>query len=142
MGEHKNEALELLKSIRRITEMIEELQEEIARIYAMLTSTTVKAKTVDVQTSLPEDPMGTRVAEIIEYQEQLENYQKELCNKKCQVLITLKNLDVEEQRVLLLRYFKVMSIEKVAEEMEWSYYWTWQKLHKAEESFCEHYQMR
>lgn len=117
-----------------------DIDDEIAQVYALLTSTTIKPKEVDVQTSLPADPMGDRIAQIIEYQEQLEEYKKELCEKKTIALITMKKLQVEDQRILLLRYFKDLTVEKVAEEMELSYKWAWNKLHEAEEHFCLYYQ--
>lgn len=131
--------LEILKSIRSITKMIRRLQEELDMTYSSATNITQKIKAISVQTSASGDSMADRIAEIIEYQNQIEAYQNELYKKKGVVLHTLMMLPVEEQQMLLLRYFKGMTIEGIAEELDWSYRWTWDKLHEAERKFNEKY---
>lgn len=137
--DNKSNGLEILKSIKNITNMIRRLQEEIDTTYAAVTNITQKIKDVNVQSSMSGDSMGDKIAEIIEYQNQIEEYQNELCKKKAIVLETLKSMKIEDQQILLLRYFRGMSIEAMATEMEWSYYWTWQQVHKAEEKFCKNF---
>ena len=51
MADKQDEGLKLLKEIRSINRMIDELQMQIDEIYSMLTSTTVKPKEVNVQSS-------------------------------------------------------------------------------------------
>ena len=72
----QDEALKLLKDIRQINHLIETIQEQIDRIYTTLTNATVKPKIIDVQTSLPEDPMADMLIKAIEFQDQLQKHQK------------------------------------------------------------------
>ena len=139
----QDEGLKLLKDIRHIEHMIEELQCEIDRTYSMLTSTTVKTKEIDVMTSTPHDPMGERMATILEYQEELQNYQKMLCEKKSIAISILRDMCYDQQVLLILKYLKGRTIEEIAEELgRKSYYHTWEVLHKAEEEFCNIYMSR
>lgn len=136
----QDEALMLLKNIRHITRIIEELQMQIDATYLMLTNTTVKQKQVDVQTSLPSDPMADKICELIEFQEKLQEYQMQLIGKKDLALGIIRQMDIEEQRVLLLRYFRDYSIEEVGEKVGYTYRWAWEKIHQAEEDFISIYE--
>lgn len=136
----QSEGLRLLKDIRNITHYIEELQEQIDDIYSMLTSTTIKPKEVDIMTSSDPDPMGTKMANILEKQEKLQEYQRELCAKKLLALEIIRTMDIEEQRVICLKYLKGYSIEEIGESIGYTYRWAWEKLHKAEEHFILHYE--
>lgn len=140
MADKKDEGLRLLKDIRHIEHLIETLQEDIERTYSMLTSTTVKPKEMNIQSSGDNDPMSTKIINVLEYKEKLENYIDDLCKKKEKVLDVLKQMDSEQQIMLTLRYIEGKTIEEVAEELNRSsYYHTWEVLHKAEEQFCEIY---
>ena len=68
----QDEALKLLKEIRHINHMIENIQEQIDEIYTTLTNTTVKPKEINVQNSLPSDPMADMVINAVEYQKTLQ----------------------------------------------------------------------
>lgn len=136
----QDEALMLLKNIRHITRIIEELQMQIDATYSMLTNTTVKQKQVDVQTSLPSDPMADKIISLIEYQETLQEYQMQLIGKKDLALGIIRQMDIEKQRVLLLRYFRNYSIEEVGEKVGYTYRWAWEKIHQAEEDFISIYE--
>lgn len=133
----EDEGLKLLKDCRNITHQIESLQEQIDSIYSMLTSTTVKPKEVDVQTSGASDPMADNVIKMMEYQQKLENYQADLCKKKSKVIDIIVRMDVKEQQLLTIRYLKGRTIEQTAEDFDRSYYRTWEALNKAEENFCK-----
>lgn len=135
----QDEAIKLLKDIRHIYHIIEIAEEEISRLYTTLTSTTIKPKEVDVQTSINPDPLGDKMAKIIEYQEKLKQYNMELLEKKGTALDILKQMDAEEQEILLLRYFKGLTVEATAEELDMSYFGAWKKLNRVEERFCEIY---
>lgn len=140
MADKQDEGLKLLKEIRHITHMIEELQEELDKTYSMLTSTTVKPKEINIQTSGDPDPLATKMATILEYQEQIQTYQANLCEKKKKVISILQLMDIEEQRMLNIRYLKGATIEQVMNEMHRSsYYHMWEALHKAEDHFCNIY---
>ena len=80
--DRQDEALKLLKDIRHINHLIEQLQEDIDKIYTSLTNTTIKPKEIDVQVSLPSDPMADKIAQAVEYQNLLQEYQAELIKKK------------------------------------------------------------
>lgn len=136
----QDEALKLLKNIRHITRTIEELQMQIDATYTMLTNTTVKPKQIDVQTSLPADPMADKICKLIEYQETLQDYQSELINQKDVAIKIIRQMEIEEQQVLLLRYFKNYSVEEVGMKIGYTYRWAWEKIHKAEEEFISLYE--
>lgn len=136
----QSEGLRMLKDIKNLNHYIEELQEQIDNIYTILTSTTVKPKDINIMTSSDPDPMSTRMAKILEYQEKLQEYQTELCARKVIVLELIRSMDIEEQRVLCLRYLQGYSVEYIGELIGYTYRWTWEKLHKAEEHFIELYE--
>lgn len=136
----QDEGLKLLKEIRTINKMIDELQEHIDEIYTRLTSTTVKPKEVDVQSSGDPDPLGSNMAKILEYQEQVEKYHNELCMKRDIALKIVKQMDILYQQVIMLRYFKGLPVERVGEEIGYTYRWAWEKVHEAEMQFISIYE--
>ena len=135
----EDDAIKLLKDIRNIAHVIEIAEEEIDRLYTSLTNATIKPKEVDVQTSINLDPLGDKMAKIIEYQEKLKQYNMELLTKKGIALEVLKHMEPEAQKVLSLRYFRGLTVESTADELGMSYYGTWKKLNRVEETFCEIY---
>lgn len=135
----QDEAIKLLKDIRHISHLIDIAEEEISKLYTALTSTTIKPKEIDIQTSGNIDPLGDKMARIIEYQEKVAQYHIELLAKKEKALDILKKMDAEEQEILLLRYFKGLTVELTAEELNMSYFGCWKKLNRVEEKFCEIY---
>lgn len=136
----QDEALKLLKDIRHINHVIEQLQEDIDRIYTSLTNTTIKPKEIDVQVSLPADPMADKIAQAVEYQDKLQKYQDDLIKRKNIALNIIRQMEIEEQQLLLLRYFKGYSVEDVGSKVGYTYRWAWEKIHKAEESFITLYE--
>lgn len=131
----QDEGLKLLKEIRTINHLIEDLQIQIDEVYTMLTSATVKPKDVNVQTSKAPDPMADKVIEILEYQTRLQEHQAQLVEKKNIALKIVSQMDVDMQQVLLLRYFKGYSVEETGERIGYTYRWAWEKIHQAEEEF-------
>jgi DNA-directed RNA polymerase specialized sigma24 family protein len=138
--DRQDEALKLLKEIRNINHLIERLQEQIDEIYTMLTNATVKPKEIDVQTSLPTDPMADKVIKAVEYQKELQEYQSELIERKNKALTIIKQMSVDYQQLLLLRYFKGYSVEEVGQKTGYTYRWAWEKIHDAEEEFITIYE--
>lgn len=136
----QDEALKLLKNIRHINHLIEQLQEQIDEIYTMLTNTTIKPKEIDVQTSLSTDPMADKVIKAVEYQTQLQEYQSELIQLKNKALNVIKKMDIDNQQIILLRYFKGYSVEDVGTKIGYTYRWAWEKVHQAEEEFISIYE--
>ena len=136
----QDEALKLLKEIRRINHVIEVLQEQIDKIYATLTNATVKPKDIYVQTSLPTDPMAEIVIQAIEFQKQLQEHQLELVERKNKALNVIRQMEIDHQQLLLLRYFKGYSVEDVGIKVGYTYRWAWEKIHQAEEEFIGIYE--
>lgn len=140
MADKQDEGLILLREIKSINRMIEELQMQINSIYTMLTSTTVKPKDVNIMSSGDDDPMATKMGKILEYQEQLQKYQSKLCAKKLLAIRTIERMDIERQQIILMRYFRGLTVEQIKVELERSsYYHTWEIVHQAEEEFCNIY---
>ena len=140
MKSKRDEAIKLLKDIRSMIHNCIILEEEMAKLYTALTSTTIRIKEVDVQASGAMDPLGDKMAEVIEYQTKLKDYQVVLYTKKSMALDVIKTMTSEEQELMMLRYFKGYSIEKVSELLDMSYFGMWKKLNRIEEKFCEKYE--
>ena len=136
----QDEALKLLKNIRHIDHVIKMLQEQIDRLYTTLTNATVKPKDINVQSSLPSDPMADLVIQAIEYQKQVQEYQMELINSKNKALEVIRRMDIDNQQLLLLRYFKGYSVEEVGLKVGYTYRWAWERIHEAEEEFIGLYE--
>ena len=135
----QDEALKLLKDIRHINKQIDLLIEDIELAYTRLTSKTVKAKEVDVQTSLPEDPMADKIIDIVEYQKQLNSYQRNLLDKRDVFFKVLEKTNAESQVYLTLRYLQGKSVEEIGDEQGYGYRRAWDKLHDAEVDFIENF---
>ena len=132
--------MKLLNDIKTINRQIEQLQELIDSVYTSLTNVTVKPKEIQVQTSLPADPMADKLAEIVEYQKTLEEYQQKLVGEKILAIKIIQQMSVENQHLLLLRYFKGWSIEAIGDNVGYTYRWAWEKIHQAEEEFIALYE--
>lgn len=135
----QDEALKLLKDIKYINYLIEHIQEQIDTIYTNLTNTTVRSKEVDVQSSLPEDPMADKVIKVVEYEKQLEEYQKELIKRKSVALDIIRQLDVDSQQYIVLKYMNNKTIDQIGQIVGYAYRQTWENIHKAEQQFIEMY---
>ena len=135
----QDEALRLLKDIKHINHLIEKLQEQIDEIYTSLTNATVKAKEIDVQTSLPSDPMADKVIQAVEYERQLEDYQKELIERKNIALGIIRQLSIDDQQYIVLKYMSNKTIEEIGQIVGYAYRQTWENIHRAEQQFIEIY---
>ena len=137
--DRSDEGLKLLKNIKHINILIEKLQEDIDNIYTSLTNTTIRAKEVDVQTSLPADPMADKIAQAVEYQTLIENYQHELIELKTVALDIIKQMEIKDQQYLILKYFNRKTIDEIGEIVGYAYRQTWENIHLAEQQFIEIY---
>lgn len=137
--DRQDEALKLLKDIRHINHLIERLQEQIDEIYTNLTNTTVKPKEIDVQTSLSPDPMADKVIQAVEYERQLEDYQKELIERKNIALGIIRQLSIDDQQYIVLKYMSNKTIEEIGQIVGYAYRQTWENIHRAEQKFIEIY---
>ena len=137
--DRSDEGLKLLKNIKHINILIEKLQEDIDNIYTSLINTTIRAKEVDVQTSLPADPMADKIAQAVEYQTLIENYQHELIELKTVALDIIKQMEIKDQQYLILKYFNRKTIDEIGEIVGYAYRQTWENIHHAEQQFIEIY---
>lgn len=137
--DRQDEALRLLKDIKHINHLIEKLQEQIDEIYTSLTNATVKVKEIDVQTSLPSDPMADKVIQAVEYERQLEDYQKELIERKNIALGIIRQLSIDDQQYIVLKYMSNKTIEEIGQIVGYAYRQTWENIHRAEQQFIEIY---
>lgn len=135
-----DEGIKTLKDIKSITRLIEHLQEEIDSIYSMLTSTTIQPKDVDVQTSGSRDPMADKMSKILEYQQELQAYQSELCRLKTIAIHTIKQMSIDNQQIIVLKYFKCCTIEQIGDQIGYTYRWAWERIHEAELEFISIYE--
>lgn len=140
MDDRQSEGLKLLKNIRTINRQIEQLQELIDSVYTSLTNATVKPKEIQVQTSLPADPMADKVATVVEYQKTLEVYQQQLVGQRMIAIRIIQQMTIDNQHIILLRYFKGWSIEAIGDNVGYTYRWAWEKIHEAEEEFIRIYE--
>lgn len=137
--DRSDEGLKLLKNIKHINILIEKLQEDIDNIYTALTNTTIKAKEVDVQTSLPADPMADKIAQAVEYQTLIENYQHELIELRTVALSIIKQMEYRDQQYIIMKYFNRKTIDEIGEIVGYAYRQTWENIHHAEQQFIEIY---
>ena len=128
-----------MKDIKHINHLIEKLQEQIDEIYTALTNATVKAKEIDVQTSLSPDPMADKVIQAVEYERQLEDYQKELIERKNIALGIIRQLSIDDQQYIVLKYMSNKTIEEIGQIVGYAYRQTWENIHRAEQQFIEIY---
>lgn len=135
----QDEALRLLKDIKHINYLIEKIQEQIDEIYTALTNATVKPKEIDVQTSLPSDPMADRVIKVVEYEKQLEDYQKELIERKNIAIGIIRQLNVDSQQYIILKYLSNKTIDQISSIVGYGSRQTWENIHKAEQQFIDIY---
>lgn len=135
----QDDALRLLKDIQHINRVIEQLQEDIDRIYTSLTSITIKPKEIDVQTSLPADPMAEKIAQAVEYQSSIEEYQHELIELKMKALKIIRQMEIKDQQYIILKYFNHKTIDQIGDIVGYAFRQTWENIHHAEQQFIEIY---
>jgi len=127
---------EFLKQIRDINITIISLQLEIERINTMLTSTTIRPKEVDVQTSGQSDPMADKVIKKVEYEDKLKEMLGRQMDIKEQALKLIDSLDRQEDKsFLMLRYLNCMSYKQIMDKTEMSLAGIKKRLSEAEKRF-------
>lgn len=137
--DRQDEALRLLKNIKHLNNIIEQLQEDIDRIYTSLTNATIKPKEINVQTSLPADPMADKIAQAVEYQSAIEDYQHDLIELKTRALTVIKQMEIKDQQYIILKYFNNKTIDQIGEIVGYAYRQTWENIHHAEQQFITVY---
>lgn len=127
---------DFLKQIRDINITIIGLQLEIERLDTSLTNTTVKPKEVDVQTSLPSDPMADKIIEKVEYENKLIDAMNRQIKVKTAALDMLDRMESQEDKAaLILRYINCMTHKDMSDKMDCSVSSVKNKLRIAEGRF-------
>lgn len=127
---------EHLEQMRGLDNYIKQLNMQIEQEESLLTDISVHYKDVSVQTSGAKDLMSEKIPEIVELQNQLEAYVKELEGKKLLTLRLLKQMkDRRHSQLLMLYYMQNKTLEKTAEAMDKSYTWTWEEMQEAIQEF-------
>lgn len=127
---------EHLEQMRGLDNYIKQLNMQIEQEESLLTDISVHYKEVSVQTSGAKDLMSEKIPEIVELQNQLKAYVKELEGKKLLTLRLLKQMkDRRHSQLLMLYYMQNKTLEKTAEAMDKSYTWTWEKMQEAIQEF-------
>ena len=134
---------EFLKQIRYINITIISLQLEIERINTMLTSTTIRPKEVDVQTSGQADPMADKVIKKVEYEEKLKDFLRRQMEIKTDAIAMIDELDSQEDKaVLMLRYINCMTMKELEDAIDKKHTVATKKLREAEVSFNKLYEQK
>ena len=127
---------EFLKQIRDINITIISLQMEIERLNAMLTSTTIKPKDVNVQTSTPADPMADKIIKKVEYEDKLKACICRQMTIKGKALTLIDSMERQgDKSVLMLRYINCLSIKDIMDQMDASRATVNNRLRDAEKNF-------
>lgn len=127
---------EHLEQMRGLDNYIKQLNMQIEQEESLLTDISVHYKEVSVQTSGAKDLMSEKIPEIVELQNQLKAYVKELEGKKLLTLRLLKQMkDRRHSQLLMLYYMQNKTLEKTAEAMDKSYTWTWEEMQEAIQEF-------
>ena len=110
--------VEFLEQIRQINIVILGLREEIENINTLLTNTTVKPKEVDVQTSLPSDPMADNIIKKVEYEAKLADAINKQIKIKTEALALIERMSADDKSVLILKYLNCKRVTEMAYTME------------------------
>lgn len=138
MWEKEHPGIQHLEEIKEIDKLIRKLKEKIIIENEKLTDTAVKYKEIQVQTSGATDKIGEKGPEIVDFQKEIEQYIKELNEKKIQTLAIMKQLPVKHQ-ILILHYMNNKPWKEAAEEMKKSAKWVREEKRKALDGFCRLY---
>lgn len=111
-----------LSQIRKLNIQISQLIEERDFLYGQLTSTSARLKDVQVMSSVPEDPMGDRIARIVELEHELDDKIDRLIDVRETIVRQIYELDNPLYvQVLYKRYVEAKKWEQIEEEMNYSY---------------------
>lgn len=131
--------VEFLEQIRLINDVIKGLRREIENINTLLTNTTIKPKEIDVQTSLPSDPMADNIIKKLEYEDKIRTQINKQIKIKTEALALIDRMSPEDKGVLIFKYINCMRIKEIAEEMDIGVTLVKSRLKEARKHFNELY---
>lgn len=124
-----------LKQIRDINITIKGLQMDLSDIDTKLTRTTTRPKTVNVQTSLPADPMADLVIKRVELEKKIINQINLQWDIKIKAIELIGSMDSQDKSVLTLRYINCMTYKEMMDQMDASRATVANRLREAEKHF-------
>lgn len=122
-------AQEYLRQIEKINSLIECTQAEIDFWKAMATKTTVNLDGERVQSSGVKDSISEAVCKYVEKEKELDSYIDQLANTKREIIETIRQLPVNEYKVLHKKYIgKVIKIPVSIDDPVETKYLTWDEI--------------
>lgn len=116
-------AKEYLEQIRDLDKLITTYQDEIDVIMAKLTSTTVKAKEVNVKSS-KEDKTAETIEKLILLKEKVNNYIDQYADMKEFATKVVNCIEPLQTRIVIIKYyFQAKTLEQVAVDIDRTYQW-------------------
>lgn len=114
-------AVQYLKQIKRIDNMIIKKHEEVNSLRSLAGSTAMNTDLTCIQSSGSKDKIGNTCAKIADLCTEINQDILSFVNKKTDVMHTIDRLEnLEERRLLYCRYFQYMSFVEIAREMNLS----------------------
>lgn len=133
---------EYLKQIRDIKIRIISLEMQIQEIETQLTKTTQKVKDINVQTSLPADPMADLVIKKVELENKIIKRIDEQWDIIIKAMDLLDKMDSQEfKKLLSLRYINCLTHKEMMDIMDVSRATITRRLAQAERAFDELYKL-
>lgn len=96
---------EYLRSVRNLNKEIEARQRHREQLYASVTGSAIKLKTVNVQESAPDDKLAAVMADIYELDNKIQDSIIELTAKQAHALDLINSVAKSEHRSLLINYY-------------------------------------
>lgn len=96
---------EYLRSVRNLNKEIEARQRHREQLYATVTGSAIKLKTVNVQESSPDDKLAAVMADIYELDNKIQDSIIELTAKQAHALDLINSVAKSEHRSLLINYY-------------------------------------
>lgn len=96
---------EYLRSVRNLNKEIEARQRHREQLYATVTGSAIKIKSVNVQESAPDDKLAAVMADIYELDNKIQDSIIELTAKQAHALDLINSVAKSEHRSLLINYY-------------------------------------
>ena len=96
---------EYLRSVRNLNKEIKARQRHREQLYATVTGSAIKLKTVNVQESAPDDKLAAVMADIYELDNKIQDSIIELTAKQAHALDLINSVAKSEYRSLLINYY-------------------------------------
>jgi len=98
-------AKDFFKDIRKSSTELKSLEEESERLFTMITSTTIKPKEVDVQTSPTGDKMAEIISKMLELDDKITEQKRVIVEKQLKAEGIITKIDNAKYRAVLRWYY-------------------------------------